>query len=95
MIVNPVRYAKDGSRKQIRVTFTHEGGSYYGAKFSSNGELASFNESYTTESTTVLIDAGTMFYTDSYVDITVPDADGSLEKVYSYSTAKVFFLAPL
>lgn len=95
MIFNPVRYGGGGNRNQIRVTFTHTGGSDYGAKFSSNGELASFRKNYTTESTTVLIDAGTMFYTDSYVDITLPDADGSLEKVYSYSTSRVFFLAPL
>ena len=93
MIFNPVRYGGGGSRKQIRVTFTHTGGVDYGAKFSSNGELTSFREEYTTKSTTVLVDAGTMFYTDSYVDITLPDADGSVEKIYSYSTSKVFFLA--
>jgi hypothetical protein len=95
MIVNPVRYAKSGSRKQIRVTFTHTGDVYYGATFSSNGELASFKEKYTTPSTTILIDAGTMFFTDSYVDITLPDADASMQTIYTYGRANVYFLAPL
>lgn len=95
MIVNPVRYGSGGSRKQIRVTFTHTGGTDYGAKFSSNGELASFTTEYTTPSTTILIDAGTMFFTESYVNITLPDADASMQTIYTYGRANVYFLAPL